>query len=201
VLSVVIKLYPRLQENFWITIIIMSVDWEEIRNRLPTSRTPEDKQKRVDLFRQFDVNSNGFLSLAEVDKGVKDVLQVEALFDAKPVLIRAFTTAKAVNGTSGQTDYVVFPEFRLLLVYMKHYLELWDMFEVISDNGRRIDLAEFKKALSQMEKWGHAPVEHPEEEFKAIDTNGGGYILFDEFAGWALHKHLHLEKDYLDDDF
>lgn len=179
----------------------MSVDWEEIRNRLPTSRSAEDKQHRIDIFRQFDVNSNGYLSLAEVDKGVKDVLKVEELFDAKPVLIRAFTAAKAVNDKARHSDYVEFCEFRLLLVYLKHYLELWDMFEVISNNGRRIDFEEFKKALKTMESWGHAPVTNAEDEFKAIDKNGGGYILFDEFSAWALHKHLHLEKDFMDDDF
>ena len=31
-----------------------------------------------------------------------------------------------------------------------------------------------------------------------IDANGGGMLLFDEFADWALKKHLDLEDD---DDF
>ena len=37
-----------------------------------------------------------------------------------------------------------------------------------------------------------------EAEFAAIDSNGGGYILFDEFARWAISKALDLEDD---DDF
>lgn len=31
--------------------------------------------------------------------------------------------------------------------------------------------------------------------FNEIDKNGGGFILFDEFADWAIQKHLDLEDD------
>jgi len=40
------------------------------------------------------MNGNGFLSLAEVDKGIRDVLNLPELFDAKPVIMRAFQAAK-----------------------------------------------------------------------------------------------------------
>ena len=32
-------------------------------------------------------------------------------------------------------------------------------------------------------------------EFARIDANGGGLILFDEFADWALARKLDLEDD------
>jgi hypothetical protein len=38
----------------------------------------------------------------------------------------------------------------------------------------------------------------PEAEFKKIDGNGGGKILFDEFCQYAIQKCLDLEDD---DDF
>ena len=38
----------------------------------------------------MDVNGNGYLSLAEVDKGMRDVVQLPELFNLKPVLMRAF---------------------------------------------------------------------------------------------------------------
>lgn len=34
--------------------------------------------------------------------------------------------------------------------------------------------------------------------FKEVDKNEGGFILFDEFADWAIQKNLDLEDD---DDF
>ena len=42
----------------------------------------------------FDVNGNGFLSLAEVDKGFAGAVNLPILFKTKPVLLRAFTAAK-----------------------------------------------------------------------------------------------------------
>lgn len=46
--------------------IKMAIDWEEINAKLPFARTDEDKEKRKALFKQFDPNENGYLSLAEV---------------------------------------------------------------------------------------------------------------------------------------
>ena len=42
------------------------IDWESINAKLPYERTDEDKEKRRELFKQFDPNANGYLSLAEV---------------------------------------------------------------------------------------------------------------------------------------
>ena len=36
------------------------------------------------------------------------------------------------------------------------------------------------------------------DEFRSIDADGGGLILFEEFARWALSKQLDLPED---DDF
>ena len=42
------------------------IDWESINAKLPFQRTDEEKAKRRELFKQFDPNGNGYLSLAEV---------------------------------------------------------------------------------------------------------------------------------------
>ena len=42
------------------------------------------------MFRSFDPNGNGFLSLAEVDKGIIDVLNLKEVSHAKPAIMRAF---------------------------------------------------------------------------------------------------------------
>ena len=44
-----------------------SVDWAAINEKLPFERTDEAKEKRRELFKQFDPNGNGYLSLAEVN--------------------------------------------------------------------------------------------------------------------------------------
>lgn len=57
---------------------------EELKEKLPD----EDKKKRRALFRQFDANGNGVLSLAEIDKGLELILP--QLFELKPVIMRAY---------------------------------------------------------------------------------------------------------------
>lgn len=142
----------------------LSGNWKHIVSMLPYKKNDEIQQNRRDLlFNDFDGNANGFLSLAEVDKGLRDVLKLPELFNVKPVIMRAFqasknvhtlgrakqlSTAAARNGgwrkggfsagrpLSGE-DYVERSEFRLLLRYLLQYFELYLMFEEIdgSDDG------------------------------------------------------------------
>ena len=179
------------------------IDWAMIAQKMPMKKTPEEKKKRMELYKQFDPNGNGYLSLAEVDKGCRDVLGLYDIFDAKPVIMRAFQAAKGANDSKNKKgshgpDFIEKCEFRLLFVYLRQYFEIWQMFdEVDSSDDRRVNFEEFKAALPRIEAWG-LKIDNPEAEFKAIDKNGGGIILFDEFADWALRKQLDLEDD---DDF
>jgi hypothetical protein len=68
------------------------------------------------MFKDMDPNGNGFLSLAEIDKGILD-LGLEGLFKAKPAIMKAFNAAKDYGGDeSGHAaDYVEKKEFRIFL--------------------------------------------------------------------------------------
>jgi len=179
--------------------------WSSLKEKLPSGRTAEDKAKRVDLFNQFDPNGNGYLSLAEVDAGCRKILHLDDLTnDLPPILMRAFTAAKGIATRKGKRknddDYIQRNEFRMLFAYIKQYFELWVMFdEVDGSDDRRVDLAEFKKALPQLEAFG-VKIADPEEEFKVIDKNGGGIILFEEFSVWACEKGLDAHGDGSDSD-
>jgi hypothetical protein len=45
--------------------------FKELASKLPYDTSPASMAKRKELFDGFDVNGNGFLSLAEVDKGIR----------------------------------------------------------------------------------------------------------------------------------
>ena len=176
-----------------------NVDWAAMREKMPMEKTKEGKEARAALFLGFDPNGNGYLSLAEVDKGCRDILGLYDVFDAKPVIMRAFQAAKGANDKKGRSsrgpDYVEKCEFRLLFVYLRQYFEIWQMFdEIDSSDDRRVSLDEFKKAVPKLEEWG-VTIADPEAEFKKIDTNGGGMVLFAEFADYALKMALDLEDD------
>ena len=86
-------------------------------------------------------------------------------------------------------------EFRTLLLYLRQYLELWVMFDAIdTSKDKRIDEDEFAAAVGLVAEWG-LKVTDPAALFKTIDLDGGGIVLFDEFAHWAIKKKLDLKDD------
>ena len=175
----------------------MSADWDAIRESLPIRKTPEDYEKRNKLWRSVDINGNGYVSLAELDKGIRDAMQNQELFDSKPVLIRAFQAARNKVKTKSLygPDYVQRCEFRLLLLYIRQYMEYWVAFNRVDKSGDdRISLAEFLDAQGELEKWV-GPIDDMEATFKEVDINGGGMILFSEFVRWAINRSLDLEDD------
>jgi len=177
----------------------MSVDWEEVNSKLPYARNKDDFAKRKELWDAVDVNGNGYLSLAEVTKGVRDVIAVDELFDAIPAINRSFHHCKNVstNPSEHGPDFIEFREFRLLLQTLRQFFEYYQAFDRIdTGDDDRISKDEFTSdgLKSAMEKWV-GPVEDMEEEFDSIDTNGGGQILFNEFIDWALARDLDIEDD------
>lgn len=181
--------------------------WTELQGKLPVEKgSDEEREKRFSLFKEFDPNGNGYLSLAEVDHGCRSILKLHELQDPlQPILIRAFTAAKDARQKRGKgktvgEDYVEKSEFRLLLVYIKSYFELYIMFdEVDSSEDRRVDEDEFTRSLGKLEQWGVPKIEDPAAAFSSIDTNGGGLILFEEFADWASAQHLSIQSEFEDE--
>ena len=173
------------------------INWTEFTSKLPLGRDKEGVALRTKMFRDFDPNGNGYLSLAECDKGVRDVLKLNFLFDCKPVLMRAFNAAKnsGPKRTSLSDDYIEKNEFRFFLVYLRQYFEYYAIFQRIdSGNDKKINYQEFVKAMPDLEKMGFK-IENSEETFNKIDKNGGGEITFDEFAEFAIKAKLDLEDD------
>jgi len=79
--------------------------------------------------------------LAEIDKGMRDVVGLPAIFDLKPVMMRAFQKAKSVAPSkhTSDDDYLQKSEYRLFLSYLRQYYEYWLAFaQVDKDGDRRI---------------------------------------------------------------
>ena len=176
-------------------------DYKHFRETLCVERGPEGLEKRKKMFRDFDPNGNGFLSLAETDKGIRDVLKLPDVFHMKQVIMRSFQAAKnsvkSKNAAHG-ADYIEKNEFRYFLCYLRQYFEYYEMFSIVNTDGDKyLDLQEFKDAVPTFEKWG-IKVSDPVKTFKAIDLDHGGKIRFDEFCHWAIKNHLDIDTD---DDF
>merc|ERR1712156_985765 len=186
------------------TTLTMSVPWETINEKLPFQRNKEAYTKRKEMWTAMDVNGNGYLSLAEVTKGVRDVIAVDELFDAIPAINRSFHHVKAVSKSDNPhgDDFIEFPEFRLFLQTLRQFFEYYEAFNRL-DTGedQRVDKEEFTsdKMKETIEKWV-GPIEDMGAEFDNIDKNGGGQILLSEFIDWALEKDLDIEDDVEPED-
>ncbi len=157
---------------------------------------------RIKQWNYFDMNGNGYLSLAEVDKGMRDVVQLPILFQLKPVLMRAFQAAKTKvkAKTKYGDDYVTKGEYRFLLKYLRQYYEYWVAFDRIDTNDdRRVSYEEFMQAIPQLERW-NIDMSDPRAQWRQCDRDGGGMVLFIEFCDWAIKKNLDLDDDDDDDD-
>ena len=91
--------------------------------RLPTGTDAAARAARRKLFAEIDGNGNGYLSLAEVDRGIRaGVLETRELADSKAAVMRAFQAAKGAGvSRSALSDDCVEAgeEFRLLLLYLR----------------------------------------------------------------------------------
>ena len=173
--------------------------WEGIRHRLPRRKTPEDKARRIELFKKFDKNGTGKLSLEETYEGCVSVLHLDEFTTRlRDIVKRAFNKAKEMgtkDRNAGSDQFVEFLEFRLMLCYIYDYFELTVMFDEIDTSGNMlIDAKEFKKAAPKITEWG-VKITDPDAVFREIDDNGSGQITFDEFAAWAAAHRLDADEN------
>ena len=173
------------------------IDWQEINSKLPVGKSPEAEEECLKLFQKFDVNENGIISYNEVSKGIRDVLQICEIFDAKSAIHQAFTIAKnsqkSKRGSRGD-EYVEIEEFKLLLLALRQYFEYWEAFVRVDENAdKRISLDEFRANDCVVHAWvGEFDLD---KEFSNMDLDNDGYIIFKDFCDWAILKSLDLDDD------
>lgn len=127
------------------------------------------------LWDRLDYNSNGMLSLAELDKGI---IAEWPNLNHKPAIMRAYK-ASDKNGDG----FITKKEFRFFLRYIYYYNDLWQQFaKMDEDADRRLDAEEFQ-TISQL-----VAIDNPSEVFEEMDVNKGGYVLFDEFCAWLAKR-------------
>jgi Ca2+-binding EF-hand superfamily protein len=144
---------------------------------------------RRSAFNQWDVNGNGGLSLAEIDKAM---VAGYPEYDNKPALMRAYKAAdQDGNG------FITRREFKKLLHFIGYFTDLWDTFEGMDKEGdRRLTLAEFAAASARV---GHeASAAELSRDFGRLDRSGVGAVLFEDFCGWCAHRHV--GTDFADSD-
>jgi len=139
------------------------------------------------LWHRLDFNGNNIVSLAEIDK-----LCVEKfpILNHKPALMRAYK-ATINASTSNGDDWVQKKEFKLLLANLIYFNKIFWLFDEADTNetkygDRRINMGEFKWMLNHLGM--NMSTNELETEFRKVDKNGGGFILFTEFCKYVTGK-------------
>ena len=150
--------------------------------------TMPNRAQRDELFKRFDFNGNGMLSLAEIDKAV---VELWPQFDHKPALMRAYKAADR-----NEDGFIRRREFRLLLKYIIYFDQMWARFDEIDrDHDHRLTPAEFAEGCATMGI--RLTRSAAAAEFALMDENGGGFILFDEFCHWCARRQVPVEGEAL----
>ncbi|UJR36673.1 hypothetical protein I4U23_029390 [Adineta vaga] len=146
---------------------------------MPTKMNKEEIKK---LFKEFD-NGNGHLSLAEIDRAITHYHP--ELGTNKKAIMRAYKEAD----TSGN-GFVELREFQKIVELLIYYNEISQIFEELDTNDdHRISFSEFKRGFSLMNE-EDLDESYLRQEFNRIDTNRGGFILFDEFCMYMANRKV-----------
>jgi len=168
---------------------------DDLVKKLPIGRSDEEAAKRKEIFDSMDASGSGQLCLAEIDLGILNILG-EEFFLMKPAIGMAYKASRGVDPRENMdASFVEFSEFRMLLCNITRYIELYAAFEAVDDgDDHRISLKEFESSVEMLKEWG-VDVDDPIQSFSQIDRNGGGQVLFNEFAAWALKMGLDYDQD------
>lgn len=140
----------------------------------------------------LDVNGNNIVSLAEIDKLI--VYSYPEL-DNKKALMRAYKQTCLKDGGNGD-EWIQPEELPQLLANLLYFNKLYAAFiSIDKDFDRRLDLYEFKLGAKKLKL--KLSKKKLEREFKLMDANGGGIVLFDEFCVWYTKK-VNPERDIAD---
>ncbi|KAI8807492.1 hypothetical protein BJ742DRAFT_811806 [Cladochytrium replicatum] len=136
------------------------------------------KEQLLTLFDAADVNGNGKLSLAELDKLLVEL--DSSIAAHKRVVMRAY------KASAGADEYVERDEFAEFVDLLYKYDELYKKFDTIDKNkDHKIEYKEFIKGFGIL---GIERSGDPEADFKKFDADGHGAILFSEFVDYFFKK-------------
>lgn len=156
-------------------------DFDKLEKEIKDIVKANDQAKLSKMWKRLDFNGNNIVSLAEVDKMVNEQFP---LLNHKPALMRAFqATLRAGNGD----EWVQKHEFKMLLGNLFYFNKFFWLFDQVDeDHDRRMTLKEFQWCMSMCGvKMSQSK---SEAEFKKIDVNGGGIVLFDEFCRYFTDR-------------
>jgi hypothetical protein len=176
-------------------------EWLELAAKLPASRG--DRAMRGQLFDGIwaDVPAadrrDNALTTDQLENGLLSTLGVPSSSAiaqrCNPAINRAVEMSQEMRAQSsvapvqGAVDRA---DFRLVIAYMRRYLELLATYRVTeSGEARQLDADAFEAAVPTLLEWG-VSIDEPADALAAIPGYRNGSVPFDAFCDWALGRGL-----------
>eukprot|EP00927_Polykrikos_kofoidii_P076916 TRINITY_DN73932_c0_g1_i1.p1 TRINITY_DN73932_c0_g1~~TRINITY_DN73932_c0_g1_i1.p1 ORF type:complete len:381 (+),score=69.44 TRINITY_DN73932_c0_g1_i1:82-1224(+) len=169
------------------------VHWPDLAALIPQGADFHSKEKRSKLFEAIDVDGKGILFQANVLRYIRRLLPtLSGIQDTSPLLSRAWrTTVTEVKPVAAiGFSWMDRNQFRVLLVYIWHYLKIWEMLvqpsmQATMEAKGFVSLPVFEAALPIMSEWGFDEAQAWSADISVAWerlTNGSGVMSMGEFA-------------------
>lgn len=174
------------------TAKLKTVHWHEFDLALPLDDDERSRKVLISQFKKGDTNGNGYVSLAEMEALLKSVLHFgEPIRRALAKSIaRSFRACRETTGK--HKDYVEKTEFPLFVEFLRYDLFCLQMFqEMDKSSDSRVSDKEFSSMVPRLARKYSMPI--PQDlaaEFKEMDRDGHGMVLYDEFADYMLSHRI-----------
>lgn len=177
------------------------IHWEDYDRTLPTDSSSLSKLRRRELFDEFDPAGNGILQQAAVVRALFRLFpRVAGILDTRPLLNLCFRVARDTSPPIVPISVASIDrnEFRSLLICLRCYLKLWEVWYNHTSGERRHDgllRPEDADLFHQLLKqWNCADVNSVlvrlRSDITRLDSGKVGAVEFDKFADAALRRTL-----------
>ena len=146
--------------------------------------TKQNEDKLLTIFKQFDQDHDGILTLDEIREGFKEFLGEQMLFEGELTKIMQQIDLNR-NGLIEYSEFVAAASNFYQLMTEKHLKQAFDLFDM--DANGQITPRELKHILGNKNK--EIPDEDWEKLVEEFDSNGDGMINFEEFKRMMLQLH------------
>lgn len=164
------------------------VEYQRQTSAVPPEMIMPTKRERAVAFRRHDDGSKGSLTLAEVDRAVKDIWPEHDFGHKQQIILSAYYAADEVGD-----GWISRKRFKALLEHLIFFQAEWQHFEAIDvDEHNQITIDGFKTAAQGL----HMGLSEDDEIyiFDQLDEEGYGFVDFDTFCSWAARRDLEVSR-------
>mmetsp|Transcript_8442 Transcript_8442/g.13499 ORF Transcript_8442/g.13499 Transcript_8442/m.13499 type:complete len:323 (-) Transcript_8442:43-1011(-) len=177
-----------------------NIRWDNMSYRLPTEKDKQSYIDRTALLKFLDRDNTGRIPIDQMKIGLSRIVSMPGMDDPEHILDEVCSLAQRavadlmLQGVPRNSEDILAKEFRVFLMFLQGYLDLWEIFYDIDRlHDEMITLEEFATSAMKLREWGlkdPALNKNPEHIFNQIDEDGSGFISFGEFADYCVRKGM-----------